>query len=114
VMPFGLLQVSVVGRQATAQEARIDAVVAAIAPLAEVAELGSDHRAPARHAALISDHPVRLAEALRRPVVALPDESAALWLRDSASACLAVPPTPLETPTVPAWLIRLQLGCGTP
>ncbi len=137
VMPFGLLQVSVVGRQATAQEARIDAVVAAIAPLAEVAELGSDHRAPARHAALISDHPVWLAEALR--VVALPDESAvdvsrlgadfgtdlvvvldergrypALWLRDSASACLAVPPPPLETPTVPAWLIRLQLGCGTP
>ncbi len=142
-IPFAVLQVSVLGQQASDTKTRLDAIVAQLAALPEIqatAPAGSvSGNVPQQHAVLISDHPIWLAEALRRPVIALPDEPpgevAALgrdfgtvivvefdqrgrypaeWLASDAAPCLAAAPQTLPAPGGSALLVRLAASCTTP
>ncbi len=139
VISFGLLQVSLVSSQAETREERVTAVAAALERLPELAAAPRAGEAPRMRAALISDRPVWLAEALRRPVIALPDEPPravgqlaadfgtrlvlildeggrypAAWSTPDGAACLAGPPERLLGLDDPALLIRLRSDCLLP
>lgn len=139
VVPFGLLQASILSSQATAREERINAVAAALVRLPELAAGPRAGDPPGVRAALISDRPVWLAEVLRRPVIALPDEPPravgqlgadfgtrlvvmldergrypAAWGTPEGAACLDGPPEPLLGPDDPARLLRLRADCLLP
>ena len=139
VIPFGLLQVSVLSSQAETREERVTAAAAALERLPELATAPRAGEAPRMRAALISDRPVWLAEALRRPVIALPDEPPravgqlaadfgtrlvlildergrhpAAWFTPDGAACLAVPPERLLGLDDPALLLRLRPDCLLP
>lgn len=139
VMPFGLLQVSVLSAQAETREERVTAAADALERLPELAAAPRAGEAPRMRAALISDRPVWLAEALRRPVIALPDEPPrtvarlaadfgtrlvlildergrypAAWFTPDGAACLAGPPERLLGPDDPALLLRLRPDCLLP
>jgi hypothetical protein len=136
-VPFTVLQVTVVGRQAGETQQRVAMVAARVAVLPEAQAGSAAGGPPSRNAVLLSDHPVWLAEALRRPVVALPDEAPPsvarlasdfgvqlavvlddrgrypeAWLDPSARACLAAPPEALTGPHGGGWLFRLAHACG--
>ncbi len=139
VVPFGLVQVSAVSSQAETRGTRIAAVTAALERLPEVAAAPRAGNAPQMQATLISDRAVWLAEALRRPVIALPDEPPravgqlgadfgtrlvvildergrypAAWLTPEGIGCLAEPPEQLLGPDDPALLLRLRTDCVLP
>lgn len=139
VIPFGLLQVSVLSGQAAANSARVAAVAGFLERLPELAGAPRAGDPPARRAALISDRPIWLAEALRRPVIALPDEPPravgqlgadfgtrlvvlldergrypAAWLTPDGATCLEGPPEPLLGPSDPALLLRIRADCVLP
>lgn len=139
VVPFGLLQISTVGVQAGSRGDRIHAAAAALARLPELAGGPRTGEGPSKRAALISDRPVWLAEALRRPVIALPDEPPravgqlgadfgtrlvvildergrypAAWLTPEGAACLAGPPEHLLGRDDPALVLRLRPDCVMP
>ena len=139
VVPFSVLQVSAVSSQARVDAARMAAAAAAVEHLPELATAPRAGDAPRMRAALISDRAVWLAEALRRPVIALPDEHPravgqlaadfgtrlvvmldvrgrypAVWLTPEGLACLAGPPQPLLGPADPALVARLRPDCVLP
>nr|MBA3959844.1 hypothetical protein [Chloroflexota bacterium] len=139
VVPFSVLQVSAVSSQARVDAARMAAAAAAVEHLPELATAPRAGDAPRMRAALISDRAVWLAEALRRPVIALPDEHPravgqlaadfgtrlvvmldvrgrypAAWLTPEGLACLAGPPQPLLGPADPALVARLRPDCVLP
>lgn len=139
-LPFCLLQITALSGQARTQAARIAAVASALVEGGYLDEGGEQRTATEYGAAVISDHPIWLAEALRRPAIALPDETPAqvaglarefgmpivaviddrgrypeTWLRAPAGgACLDGPPRPISIPDGTAWLFSLDSGCSTP
>ncbi|MEA2622359.1 MAG: 4-amino-4-deoxy-L-arabinose transferase [Chloroflexota bacterium] len=126
-IPLAGLEVTVLSRQAAAQQARLQGVAAAVSRLPDV-------RAGA---AVITDHPVWLAEALGVPAIALPDEppSDLVRLADAFGATVIVvldqrgrypaalisgpdrpctfgPPIPVGPANDPAWVIRIVPECS--
>lgn len=139
VAPFALVQVSAVSSQAESRAMRIAAAVVALERLPEIATAPRAGDPPQMRAALISDRAVWLAEALRRPVITLPDEPPhavgqlgadfgtrlvvildergrypATWLTPEGMACLAEPPERLLGQEDPALLLRLRADCVLP
>ncbi|MBA3778982.1 MAG: hypothetical protein H0X16_06765 [Chloroflexi bacterium] len=74
-LPLAALQVSVQARQAQELERRLAAVVATLEAQPDFRRPPLGATKPRREAAVISDRPIWLAEVLRAPVVALPDET---------------------------------------
>lgn len=139
VVPFGLLQITAVSSQTETRAARITAAAAALERLPELAAAPRAGDPAQMRAALISDRPIWLAEALRRPVIALPDEPPravgqlgadfgtrlvvildergrypAGWLTPEGIGCLAEPPEQLLGPDDPALFLRLRIDCVLP
>lgn len=138
-VPFALMQVSTVSAQSETRALRIAAAAAALEQLPELATAPRSGDAPQMRAALISDRAIWLAEALRRPVIALPDEPPravgqlgadfdtrlvvildergrypAAWLTPEGMACLEEPPERLLGPDDAALLFRLRADCVLP
>lgn len=136
-LPFAALQVGIVAGQAMSQQARVEAVAAALALHPELMTATAAAAGPARQAVLISDRPIWLAESLGRPVAALPDEPPAsvarlaadfgtslvvvldergrypaAFLGPEGGHCLAEPQTSIGPLDSPALLFRLQPGCA--
>jgi hypothetical protein len=128
---LGALQLGLLSRQAGERQRQVEAVVATLSEVA--AELGVDIPS-----AVITDHPMWLADALGRDALALPDEEvasimrlshtfAAPWvvivdgrgrhpaalLDEDARECLLDDPQPLAVPGAEAWLFRLADACPT-
>ena len=74
-VPLALLQVWLFNAQGTALEDRYGRLAAALETLPQLDDAPRAGDAPGTQAAVMSDHPIWLAEAIRRPVAALPDES---------------------------------------
>ncbi len=134
VATAGLLtvfQVQVHSDQSRDTEARYATLAASVAEAADGAGISVPH-------AVITDHPVWLADTLDRYAVALPDEDLdsilelsevfeTSWvivvgergrypealLHESARDCLSADPLSLETGEEPAWLFRLGDQCET-
>jgi hypothetical protein len=90
---LGLFQVIFLGAQSRTAETRITAVSRALEAVPGFAAAPAAGDPPARSAALITDHPIWLAEVLRRPVIALPDEpidALALLARDFGTSFVLV------------------------
>ncbi|HEV8516193.1 MAG TPA: hypothetical protein VGQ47_00980 [Candidatus Limnocylindrales bacterium] len=73
-LPLGLLQIGLFGAQADVLEVRYAALRQGLEDLPELADAPRATDPPGHRAAVLSDHPIWLAETLRRPVLALPDE----------------------------------------
>jgi hypothetical protein len=73
-IPLALLQVRVFAAQANALEDRFARIVPAVEALPQLADAPRAGDPPAPRVAVLSDHPIWMAEALGRPVGALPDE----------------------------------------
>jgi hypothetical protein len=72
--PLALLQVGLFAAQAGALEDRFARIVPAVEALPQLADAPRAGDPPAPRVAALSDHPIWMAEALGRPVGALPDE----------------------------------------
>ncbi len=133
------LEVLIVAAQSRGMAIRMTAIAAELRALPEVtagAAAGTGATAPSRHAVLISDHPMWLADVLGQPVIALPDESpedvATLaadfgssylvvfdergqypdaLLTGPSSACLTGVAVRLAGAGDPAWLFPVAPGC---
>jgi len=135
-----VLEVLLVTAQSRAFARRMAAVAAELRALPEVAAQATAVAAgaapPSRHAVVISDHPIWLADVLGQPVIALPDESPAdvatlaadfgssylvvfdergqypdALLNSPASGCFAGTSVRLAGAGDPAWLFPLAPGC---
>jgi hypothetical protein len=134
------LEVLLVTAQSRATATRVVAVAEELRALPEVAAGAAAAAAgatpPSRHAVLISDHPIWLADVLGLPVIALPDESPAdvatlaadfgssylvvfdergeypaVLLNGPAATCLTGPAVRLAGAGDPAWLFPVIPGC---
>lgn len=128
---LSFLQVRIFAQQSSDTQARYTTLAASIE--AAAAEAGAE--VPA---AIISDHPIWLADALGRPVVALPDEEPGAlidlgrqfdtdWvvvidergrypqrlLETADGSCLSREPLALTEGPEPAWLFVLDRSCAT-
>lgn len=72
--PLALLQVGLFAAQAGALEDRFARILPAVEALPQLTDAPRAGDPPAPRVALLSDHPIWMAEALGRPVGALPDE----------------------------------------
>jgi len=73
-IPLALLQVRLFAAQAGALEDRFARIIPAVEALPQLADAPRAGDPPAPRVAVLSDHPIWMAEALGRPVGALPDE----------------------------------------
>jgi hypothetical protein len=137
VAPLGVLQAVIVGAQSRALAERYAVLAAAVEAQPEMASAPrATGSPPAPRAALVTDHPIWLAELLDRPVIALPDEppddvvdlahdfGARLILvvdvrgrypdafdAEGASACVTERPLGIDDPAERARLFVVEPGC---
>ena len=136
-VPLAALQVTTLSRQTRAVEARVTAVADELRAI-DAATVNAPAFRPAATLppVVISDHPMWLATALGRPVIALPDEPLdtlarlastfdAPWLVEFDArgrypdalldappvGCLTAAPRQLGPASAPAWLFRLGPSC---
>jgi hypothetical protein len=113
-LPLGLLQISLFTVQADRLETRYAALRAGLEELPELADAPRAGDPPSTRAAAVSDHPIWLAETLRRPVLALPDESpTAVWQLARAHDVPLVVVID-QRGRYPGVLLRGADGCFTP
>lgn len=134
-VPVTLITLASVRGSALDMERRVGAVARALdASAASATDPAADLAAP-----LVSDHPMALAWVLERPVLVLPDDPPVVLgelarttgarqllildergrypevlLHPTGLTCVAEPPRRVGLAERPAWLFRLDPGCGVP
>jgi hypothetical protein len=120
-------------------ERRVASVGAQLASMPELQGFTDDADGPVRHAAVMTDRPMWLANQLGLPTIAIPDEPMTAvadlartfdvqllvvfdqrgrypqaLLTGDPQPCLAATPRPIGPADDPAWLFRIDPGCVTP
>lgn len=112
-LPFGLLQITLFTAQADRLEARYEVLAVALEDLPDLAEAPRAGDPPGPRAAALSDHPIWLAETLRRPVLALPDETPSTVWRLARAYGVPLLVVVDERGRYPGVLLRGTDGCFT-